>query len=187
MNAFRTPGSGKIYDWCSEPVDAPTPGPSTILIPGSRMHTFEVAFYFNKELCTMLRLGKAHNSLPVSFFWPVVYISDRSGKALHGGIAQWQSIRLQIERSPVQIRVPPIFFCVVNLIFMASCLEPQRLKNYFSDCHWGLQFYFGQFWARRWYCSHRQCGIPSWRHLQLRISYAILHYFFSVNTKKKTD
>ena len=27
-----------------------------------------------------------------------------------GGIAQWQSIRLQIERSPVQIRVPPHFF-----------------------------------------------------------------------------
>ena len=27
-----------------------------------------------------------------------------------GGIAQWQSIRLQIERSLVQIRVPPPFF-----------------------------------------------------------------------------
>ena len=25
-----------------------------------------------------------------------------------GGIAQWQSIRLQIERSPVQIRLPPL-------------------------------------------------------------------------------
>ena len=27
-----------------------------------------------------------------------------------GGIAQWQSIRLQIERSPVQLRLPPAFF-----------------------------------------------------------------------------
>ena len=27
-----------------------------------------------------------------------------------GGIAQWQSIRLQIERSPVQLRLPPSIF-----------------------------------------------------------------------------
>ena len=27
-----------------------------------------------------------------------------------GGIAQWQSIRLQIERSPVQLRLPPTVF-----------------------------------------------------------------------------
>ena len=26
-----------------------------------------------------------------------------------GGIAQWQSIRLQIERSPVQLWLPPLF------------------------------------------------------------------------------
>ena len=32
-----------------------------------------------------------------------------------GGIAQWQSIRLQIERSPVQLRMPPDVF-VENLL-----------------------------------------------------------------------
>ena len=35
----------------------------------------------------------------------------------NGGIAQWQSIRLQIERSPVQLRLPPVKFCVTNISF----------------------------------------------------------------------
>ena len=30
-----------------------------------------------------------------------------------GGIAQWQSIRLQIERSPVQLRLPPTCFDII--------------------------------------------------------------------------
>ena len=37
-----------------------------------------------------------------------------------GGIAQWQSIRLQIERSPVQLRFPPkrfLYFFKINFFF----------------------------------------------------------------------
>ena len=36
-----------------------------------------------------------------------------------GGIAQWQSIRLQIERSPVQLRLPPGSF----LLFFSILIE----------------------------------------------------------------
>ena len=39
-------------------------------------------------------------------------------KLRDGGIAQWQSIRLQIERSLVQIWVPPPFF----LLFVAHII-----------------------------------------------------------------
>ncbi len=43
-----------------------------------------------------------------------------------GGIAQWQSIRLQIERSPVQLRLPPVldiflFFLVAQADLRKSC------------------------------------------------------------------
>lgn len=41
--------------------------------------------------------------------WNKIYLVFIFGSPSIGGIAQWQSIRLQIERSPVQIRVPPHF------------------------------------------------------------------------------
>src|SRR6218665_3100920 len=42
---------------------------------------------------------------------------------LIGGIAQWQSIRLQIERSPVQLRLPPVVCFTVVLTQTASLLN----------------------------------------------------------------
>ena len=51
-------------------------------------------------LCNMWHVYK-HNNISVC--------SDVSGEA-SGGIAQWQSIRLQIERSPVQLWLPPLLF-----------------------------------------------------------------------------
>ena len=38
-----------------------------------------------------------------------IYTESNNG---NGGIAQWQSIRLQIERSPVQLRLPPCKFFI---------------------------------------------------------------------------
>ena len=41
----------------------------------------------------------------------------------YGGIAQWQSIRLQIERSPVQLQLPPKLFMDNFIIKMLLCIE----------------------------------------------------------------
>ena len=47
-----------------------------------------------------------------------------------GGIAQWQSIRLQIERSPVQLRLPPTV-----LISFQGTQYPFRLNKAKSNNH----------------------------------------------------
>ncbi|CAJ0583543.1 unnamed protein product, partial [Mesorhabditis spiculigera] len=38
----RRPGSGKIYEWCSNDIWKGAPGPTTVIIPGSIMHNFEI-------------------------------------------------------------------------------------------------------------------------------------------------
>ena len=49
---------------------------------------------------------------------------------IDGGIAQWWSIRLQIERSPVQIRLPPQFlFILIFLFFIEAVLERITAKS----------------------------------------------------------
>ena len=55
-----------------------------------------------------------------------------------GGIAQWQSIRLQIERSPVQLRLPPNIFPVYsnmvnymyNRTFVGVCFNNNYIYSY---------------------------------------------------------
>ena len=78
---------------------------------------YESAPYPNNSNCPPSRCARQSKRLAtlgcLSFFaerkptlWIIFHCLVSSG-----GIAQWQSIRLQIERSPVQLRVPPTFFC----------------------------------------------------------------------------
>ena len=55
-----------------------------------------------------------------------------------GGIAQWQSIRLQIERSPVQLRLPPNRFVELDCtrmlnIFIAMLLDCILYRKAYID------------------------------------------------------
>ncbi len=87
--------------------------------PGFKSRTSPVLFCHTK-----LSLA---SELPFTFHYtPNV---SKCGNKLYtlqsGGIAQWQSIRLQIERSPVQLRLPPVLI----LLFFKPSLSVQVLMK----------------------------------------------------------
>ena len=66
--------------------------------------------------------------------WWTITSSYKDAEISIGGIAQWQSIRLQIERSPVQLRLPPFLFWTPALD-NKSTIICQSEQNYRSNCY----------------------------------------------------